>query len=133
MINIVIVDDNPEFKVFNAIEHLKRRNFVFRYEIFRSVNESLRFILQNFESIDLIILDLGLPLLSDECSYDKLNGILVIQRMCYKEINIPIIINSDTKIPNEFEYLKTLRDNGMIIEHVESLNVNWLENFIKQL
>ena len=68
-----------------------------------------------------------------EYGYDELNGLQIIQRMCYKKINIPIIVNSDTKIPNELEYFKSLRDTGMIIEHVESLNGDWLEHFVKQL
>ena len=133
MINIVIVDDNPEFKVLHAMKYLEERDFVFQYEIFTSVNESLRYILQHFKTIDLIILDLGLPLLPDEYCYDRLNGLQILQRMCYKKINIPVIINSDTKIPTELEYFKSLRDTGMIIEHVESLNGNWLEDFIKRL
>lgn len=131
--NILIVDDTPKFKVDNAIEYLKSQNVNFTYEITESCCSGLRYLRNHSNEIDLIIVDLGLPFYDNGSNYDELNGLRIISEIDRLDLNIPIIINSTTKIPNEEQYLKLLRDCGLIIEHVEELYGGCLYDFIHKL
>ena len=59
--NIIFVDDQPRFKVQDAINYLKDKNLKFNYLILRDSNSALKYIYTNLSNIDLIVLDLGLP------------------------------------------------------------------------
>lgn len=136
--NIVFVDDRPIAKVDGAINYL-RRKFDFDYQILFSENEALYYISKNISDIDLIVLDLGLPIFKKDYSdyhefagYEILNEII----MRLNVTDIPIIINSTNRIEfydgrSEEEHFKEDYPKA-IIEHVEYLDGEWLEEFIKK-
>jgi len=129
--NILIVDDMPNIKVTNAIDYLKSQNLNFNYEITKSSSSGLLYLRNHSNEIDLLILDLGLPLYDNGSDYSELEGLFIIEEIDRLELSIPIIINSSTKIPDEEQYLKDLRDCGIIIEHVKELYGEWLHEFIQ--
>lgn len=132
--NIVFVDDQPEFKIQSAINYLKGLKIDFDYSIFKSSNPALRYITTNLSNIDLIILDLGLPKFDEDIdSYDKYEGLFVLEQILLKTKDIPIIINSTTIIrpsngKTEKEYFRSFRP--AVIEHVEQLNGFYLFDFL---
>ena len=107
----------------------------FDYSIFKSSNSALRYIITNLPSIDLIILDLGLPKCNDNnYLYDKYEGLFVMEHILNKTKKIPIIINSTTIIKptngkTEKEYFKTY--TPAVIEHVEKLSGFYLFEFLE--
>ena len=131
--NVLFVDDRPVLKVYHIICQLNYTNTNFSFEIVKSVNSACRYIVEHSNQIDLIVLDLGLPLSDNGANYDSLNGLLVVKEMMRKHINIPIIINSCTEIPNEKNYLKQCKDNNIVIMHAEFLNGKILTEFMEKL
>lgn len=133
--NIVFVDDQPELKIQEAIKYLKNTNIKFNYSIFKSSNPALKYITTNLSDIDLIIIDLGLPKFEDDISsYDKYEGLFVLEQILNKTKNIPIIINSTTVIrPKGYKTEKEYFENysPAIIEHVEQLNGFYLFEFLE--
>lgn len=131
MLNILIVDDIPGLKADPALDYLKHYD---RLEINRiyatDVNNANRYIEANSNKIDLIILDLGLPLIKGG-DLDALNGLYVLQFMMRYKHKIPVIINSSTNIPNEEELIEDWKDAGIEVTHVISLDPYWLSYFIK--
>lgn len=126
MFNILVVDDLAEFKVSAALNHLKNCGIKFKCEYSETVNEANRHIKKTLDSIQLIILDLGLPLIQGG-EYDPLNGLYVLQFMKRYKIKIPVIINSNTTIPDEQNLLEEFLDAGIIVKHVSSLEGDWLK------
>lgn len=101
-LRILFIDDQPDFKVLPAINYLENKKIDFSYEIIKSAVCAMRYIFKNADNIDLIVLDLGLPLYENDYSeYDKLEGIFIISQLLRKNLKIPVIINSETDIPNE--------------------------------
>lgn len=131
--HILIVDDWPEIKVQHAIQYLKSKKIDFTYEIVKSYNSAGRYIARHFNEIDLAIVDLGLPTFDNGESYDKLQGLFVVEMIFRKKISIPVIINSTTEIPNVEEYFERYTDRNAVIQHVNSLDGEWLIEFINQL
>jgi len=131
--HILIVDDWPERKVQHAIQYLKSKKIDFTYEIVKSYNSAGRYVLKHLDEIDLAIVDLGLPRFDNGESYDKLEGLFVVEMILREKISIPIIINSTTEIPNEEEYFERYTDRNAIIKHVQFLDGEWLSEFIKNL
>lgn len=129
MFNILVVDDLAEFKVSSALNYLKNYGIKFKCEYEETVNEANCHIKNHSDSIHLIILDLGLPLIQGG-DYTPLNGLYVLQFMKKYNIKIPVIINSSTAIPNEQDLLEECSDTGLIVEHVSSLEGDWLKHFI---
>ncbi len=129
--NILIIDDVPKFKVHTAIEYLKSQSVDFNCEIMENCCDGLRYLRKNSNEIDLVIVDLGLPFYEDETKYNELEGLIIIEEIKRLNLNIPIIINSTTKLPDEEQYLKTFKDNGIIVEHVDALYGGWLYDFIQ--
>lgn len=129
MFNILVVDDLAEFKVSSALNHLKNCGLKFKCEYAETVNKANWHIKNLFNTIDLIILDLGLPLIQGG-DYDPLNGLYVLQFIKRYKIKIPVIINSSTSIPDEQDLLEECSDTGLIVEHVSSLEGDWLKHFI---
>lgn len=133
--NIVFVDDQPEYKIQEAIKYLKEKNLNFDYSIFKSSNSALRYIVENLSKIDLIVLDLGLPKIDDNnYLYDKYEGLFVLEQILRKTKDIPIIINSTTVIRHENyktekEYFKNF--SPAVIEHVEHLTGFYLYEFLE--
>lgn len=133
--NIIFVDDQPEFKVKKAIKHLKNLKIEFNYSIFKSSTTALRYITMNLSSIDLIVIDLGLPKFDNDInSYDKYEGLFVLEQILRKTKDIPIIINSTTVIKptngkTEKEYFRSFRP--AIIEHVNKLTGFYLFEFLE--
>lgn len=129
MFNILVVDDLAEFKVSSALNHLKNCGIKFKCEYAETVNEANRYIKNHSDSIHLIILDLGLPLIQGG-DYDPLNGLYVLQFMKRYKIKIPVIINSSTAIPDEQDLLEECSDASLVVKHVSSLEGDWLKQFI---
>ena len=133
--NIVFVDDQPEYKIQEAIKYLKEKKLNFDYSIFKSSNSALRYIVENLSKIDLIVLDLGLPKIDDNnYLYDKYQGLFVLEQILRKTKDIPIIINSTTVIRHENyktekEYFKNF--SPAVIEHVEHLTGFYLYEFLE--
>ena len=132
--NIIFVDDQPRFKVQDAINYLKDKNLKFNYLILRDSNSALKYIYTNLSNIDLIVLDLGLPKFENGIYYNKYEGIFIMEQILQKTKKIPIIINSTSVIHpqnniTEKEYLKNLRPT--IIEHVEKLTGFYLFEFLE--
>ena len=133
--NIVFVDDQPEYKIQEAIKYLKEKKLKFDYSIFKSSNSALRYIVEKLSKIDLIILDLGLPKIDDNnYLYDKYEGLFILKQILRKTTDIPIIINSTTVIrhknyKNEKEYFKSY--SPAVIEHVERLTGFYLFEFLE--
>ena len=130
--NILFVENKPEFKIKEAIAYLETNKINFSYNICKSINSALRYLINNKKEIDLIVLDLGLPIFYDDDNlehYKEYGGLDIINEMCRKAVfNIPIIINSatclDTKITKEY-YSK------IVIKQVDRLDGEWLLQFIK--
>ena len=131
--NILFVDDYPDVKVRQAIEYLKEKQFDFTYTIAKSYHSAVLYLSKNFENTDLAVIDLGLPVWDNGDGYNKLEGVNLISLICWKNLNIPIVINSSTEIPNEEEYLQNYIAEGANIKHVKTLYGEWLYDFIKSL
>ena len=131
--NILFVDDYPDVKVRQAIEYLEKKQVDFTYTIAKSYHSAVLYLSKNFENIDLAVIDLGLPVRDNGDGYNKLEGVNLISLICWKNLNIPIVINSSTEIPNEEEYLQNYIAEGANIKHVKTLYGEWLYDFIKSL
>ena len=131
--HILFVEDEPSFKIDHVIEYLKLKNIELSYVIHKSYHGACRYILEHLSEIDLAVVDLGLPLFDDGSHYDKLEGLNVVNFLMQKTLNIPVIINSTTKIPDEQEYIEDYASEGAKIIHVESLNFEWFEQYLKNL
>ena len=136
--NILFVDDVPDFKVNDTINYLETNKIKFSYKICKSINSSLRYLVSNKNEIDLIVLDLGLPRFYDNHNfkyYYPYGGLEIIDEMFRKKLfNIPIIINSTTKLElsdntTEKEFFSFY--SPIFIEHVDKLEGEWLVKFIK--
>lgn len=132
--NICIIEDQPKFKVQEAINYLKEKKIKFNYIIFKNSSSALQYLMTNLSNINLIILDLGLPKLENGNYYNKYEGLFILNKILSKTKKIPIIINSTTAIhtedyTNEKEYLKNL--NPAIVEHIDRLTGYYLYEFIK--
>ena len=139
---ILIAEDNPEFKVYYALEELRRKDIKFQYDIFSSVSKTLRAMKEQLPEYDLAIIDLGLPWFDNEPVQSNVEGFEIIEeiiRRCREEdLSIPIIINSTTKIEGtqgetEEEFLSFYtEDTNQIIEHVDHLSGSELYKFIQE-
>lgn len=139
---ILIAEDNPELKVYYALDELKKKNIKFHYDIFSSVSRTLVAMMKQLPEYDLAIIDLGLPWFDNEPVQSSVEGFEIIEeiirRSSKEDLSIPIIINSTTKIEGtqgetEEEYLSFYtHGTNQIIEHVEHLSGSWLYEFIQE-
>ena len=139
---ILVVEDQPEFKVYPALEELRRKNVEFKYDNFSSAVRALRDMRTQLPEYDLAIIDLGLPWFEGEPIKSSVEGFgiveEIIRRSRRENLNIPIIINSTTKIEGthgetEEEYLSFFtQGTNQIIEHVDCLSGEWLYKFIQE-
>lgn len=141
--NILIVDDQPDLKVQHALDYLNSKKIKFDYELFSCVNSALRYFNEHSSEIDLAIVDLGLPMFEGGRVRSPVEGVIVIQEIldqsCMEDLNIPIIINSTTKIEGshgetEEEYFEIYytRELETKIEHVSRLEGSWLYKFLQE-
>ena len=131
MLNILVVDDFPKLKTDVALQYLKCNSRInFKCEYVTDVNSAKRYIKDNESKIDIVILDLGLPIIQDG-DLGALNGLDVLKFMKRYKIKIPVIINSTTAIPDEEAFIKAFKDVGITIKHIASLNGEWLAHFIQ--
>lgn len=130
--NILFVDDQPDFKVETAINYLKMKEIDFSYVIEKSVNGALRYIKNNLSEIDLAVVDLGLPMFNNGDGYGTLEGLNVIKFIYRRKPNLPIIINSTTIISDEERYINDNFVNANII-HVPNLDFEWFEDYVRKL
>lgn len=130
--NILFIDDQPHSKLTHLIYYLKQSHTDdFTYEIKESVNSACRYFVEHLTEINLVIVDLGLPMFDDGKNYNSLNGLKIVETILRKTINIPIIINSTTHIPDEAIYLQKFKNKNAKIAHVDFVHVDWLTHFIK--
>lgn len=138
---ILIAEDSPEFKVYNALEELRKKDIEFQYDIFPCAVKTLMAIKKQLEEYDLAIIDLGLPWFDNEPVKSNVEGFTIIEEIIRRarknDLRIPIIINSTTKLEGaqgetEEEFLKFyIEGTNQIIEHVDQLSGSWLYNFIQ--
>ena len=133
MKRILFVDDKPKIKLNSAITYLENRKVDFTYAIKNSVNSALLYLDTHKDEIDLVVLDLGLPQFDDGTGYKELNGLFVMERLFKETYNIPVVINSTTKIPDGKNRLKPYIDQGAIIQHLHYLYGEWLFEFLKKI
>lgn len=129
---ILFIDDNPLGKITPIIEYCKLEQIEFQYEIVQSVNSAIKYIFSNLNEIDLIVSDLGLPRYDDGSDYGILNGLDIIDELIRKNINIPIIINSTTDIPNLRKYADLNTPINQRFYYVQSLNGLLLKLYLKK-
>lgn len=130
--NILFIDDQPHTKLTHLIYYLKQSHkYDFTYEIKGSVNSACRYLVEHLTEIDLVIVDLGLPMFDDGKNYDLLNGLKVVETIFRKTTNIPVVINSTTHIPDESLYLQKFKNKNAKIAHVDFVHDDWLNHFIK--
>ena len=136
---ILIAEDTPEFKIYGALEELKKKNIEFQYDIFPCATKTLRAVKERLAEYDLAIIDLGLPMFDNEPVKSDIEGFNIVKeiiRRCRKDdLHIPIIINSTTKLKgtngeSEEQLLSCYADQ--IIEHVDQVSGSWLYNFIQE-
>ena len=96
---ILIVEDSV-LKREQLEEFLKSKGIEF--DVFEYIIPALRYIRSNAENINGIILDLGLKSMENWDDYDLRKGIFIAHELRRKKINIPILINSETIIPESF-------------------------------
>ena len=138
MINILVVEDQPAFKVEDALDYLKFKNLKCEIKMFSSAVSSMRYIRDNLSEIDLAIIDLGIPYFENEPIRSKTQGFEVIQEIERLIRNLSIIINSTTKLElshdmTEEEYFADSRARcGITMEHIEELEGSYLYEFIEK-
>ena len=115
MKNILIVDDQPELKVEMLINMLKIEKVEFTYEIAKSSNAARRFLAENANKVDVIIMDLGLPLFDGEFVNDLLEGMHLIYELERFKVKVPVIINSSTEVPEYIKRKTEWEDSGLEI------------------
>ena len=131
MLNILVVDDIPGLKTNFAFDYLRYHDRLeLNCEYVTDVNSANRYIKENTDKINFIILDLGLPILKNGDLAPR-NGLMVLQFMKRYKINIPVIIVSTTEIPNEDELIEDLKEVGINMTHLKALDQYWLSHFVK--
>ena len=129
--NILFVDDQPEHKIDKFVQYLSEIDKEMSVKLVSCSNVAKKYITDNVDSIDLIVLDLGLPIFRDGYGYGKKEGLTILQLMLRKNItNIPVIINSTTELDDE-EYFKPYKEKGFRIEHFYEVTREKLINFMK--
>ena len=97
---ILVVEDN-ELKRERLVQLLKTRNIEMHF--CKSVGPALRYVIQNQDNISGIILDLGLTTFDDSRDYDQVKGLDIADTLEVEGIDIPILINSSTKLSDELK------------------------------
>lgn len=117
--NLLIVEDNPDQKLGSFIESMQQQHIDF--SICRSRQSASDFFRKNWNNLDGILLDLGLPESSTSDIYDSYMGIKLLQEWESQLLirRIPIIINSSAEdIPIEIK--EKFKDN--IIDSIDNIS-----------
>ena len=100
MKKILIVEDQPELKVEMLLKLLESDKIKFEYEIVKSVTSAKRYLHKRANEVDVIIMDLGLPIFDGELVTNLLEGVHLIYDLEDFDVKVPVVINSTTSIPN---------------------------------
>lgn len=130
--HILFVDDCPNVKLVCILEYLKTHHPAISYVIHESYNSACKYLNKHLSEIDLVVVDLGLPIFDNGSGYNELEGLNVIRYLMRKTFNIPVIINSSTEIPSEKEYLKQYALKNAQIVHVDCLCPAYFDDFLKK-
>ena len=130
MYQILFVDDTPSMKVVPVVLPLSMENVDFSYCVKFSVNEALRYLREHSNEIDLVVTDLGLPILADGSMWKSRNGMDIINYLLKNELKIPIIIHSTTR-PDQ-ETIEKCVDAGMIIKRCAKLTSQTIFKLIQK-
>lgn len=128
--NIMFVDDNPMDKVSHLVKHLKENDTDFTYNVINDVESAVQYIDQNFNQIDLAVLDLGLPMADNGSGYSSLAGLIIVEKIIEINPKIPVIINSTTEVPEK--HIQSFVDRGLTIKHSRPLRCDILLRFIQK-
>ena len=133
MKNILIVDDTPELKVEMLIKILEMAKVQFTYEIVKSSNAARRYLADKENKVDVIIMDLGLPLFDGEFVNDLLEGMHLIYELERFKVKCPVIINSTTEIPGYNEKKADWEEIGLEIHKTDFIlrMKDWFIEFLK--
>lgn len=123
---VVLVEDN-EGKKDNLIPILEKEGI--EYIVFSSINPTLKFVVEPSNKIDGIILDMGLPVFDDGRNYKVYGGIEILEELKRKEINIPVLINSEQLIDIDSKEFPFVFKERMF----RSFDVETLRNFLMSL
>ena len=97
---IAIIDDHPEIKCRNIIGTLIEKEIEF--EFFKSINSFLKAVHSYHERYCGIILDMQLPQYDDEpFSLKEDGGESILKRLSSRNIDIPVLLNTSTYVPEE--------------------------------
>ncbi len=124
--NILCIDDKPEYK-YAIVSRILDFNKV-NYNFVKSYNSAIKYINENFESIDGIFLDLCFPEDDEGREIDIYMGLKVLEFMKKRKIDIPILLYSSTEI-DEINLEGTSCFGKMEIVEIEKIQ-NFL-NFIR--
>ncbi len=100
MKKILIVEDQPELKVEMLLRLLEKDKIKFEYEIVKSITSAKRYLHKRANEVDVIIMDLGLPIFDGELVTNLLEGVHLIYDLEDFDVKVPVVINSTTEIPN---------------------------------
>lgn len=128
--HIMFVDDNPYKKVEHLVRYLKEQHVDFTHDVIGCSDFAIQYLEDHKNAIDLAVIDLGLPK-SDDCEgYSATRGLDIIDEICNKYPNIPVIINSETYLPNAV--IQHYADSGLIFRHCQPLLSQKLIQFMKK-
>ena len=96
MKKILIVEDQPELKVEMLLKLLESDKIKFEYEIVKSVTSAKRYLHKRANEVDVIIMDLGLPIFDGELVTNLLEGVHLIYDLEDFDVKVPVVINSTT-------------------------------------
>lgn len=98
---ILIVDDRVYTKCAGIMEECKERNI--EVEVVTSINQALKTIIVDAkDTIDGIILDMGLPIYQDGSEMNTHGGERILRELERKEIRIPILVFSETEMRSNY-------------------------------
>ena len=116
---LVLVEDREE-KAKNIIKVLEREGI--EYIQFKAQNPSLKYISENHDDIDAIILDICLPLFENSNNYNLDAGKEILQELKILDFNIPVLINSKQLFHiDEKEYPFVFKERMFCSKDVETL------------
>ena len=92
---IVVVEDDKNKREFVAM-YLETNNI--EMVSFTSIMPAIKYVTQHFKEVSGIVLDLGLVSYDDSYDYDSEKGLILVEELTRKKIEIPILINSTTEI-----------------------------------
>ena len=121
---VVVEDDRNKREFVKDIFELKNIDMI----SFNSIMPAIKYVIEHSPETDGIILDLGLTSYDDSGDYDAEKGLILVQELKRKKINIPILINSTT----ELDLIEVMKNYPNVKGQMAS-NYKKLDGFIKSL